>query len=49
MEHKIQKILWALEIIALYLVALDTHFYRERILVIRSPHVIKQFQDFAYY
>ena len=46
MEHKIQNILSTFEIIALSLVALNTLFYQLRILVIGSPYVIKQFQDF---
>ena len=46
MEHKIQNILSTFEIIALSLVVLNTLFYQLRILVIGSPYVIKQFQDF---
>ena len=41
--------LWVLDIIGLQLIALNTHFYRGRILVLRTPYVIKQSQHFIYY
>ena len=55
MEHKSQKILSAVEIIALSFVALIGHwstvghFYQQRILVIESPSIIKQSEDFRVY
>ena len=49
MEKKIQKIIFDLEIIASELVALNTRFYWERILVIGCQHVKKQSQDLKYY
>ena len=49
MQKKIQKILFDFEIISFELVALDTCFYLERILVIGCQYVKKQSQDFRYY
>ena len=49
MEKKIQKIIFDLEIIASELVALNTRFYWERILVIGCQYVKKQSQDLKYY
>ena len=49
MEKKIEKILYDFEIIAFELVAVDTGFYWERILVIGCEYVNKQSQDFRYY
>ena len=49
MQKKIQEILLEFEIIAFELVALDTCFYWERILVIGCQYVNKQSQDFSYY
>ena len=49
MEKKIEKILYDFEIIAFELVAVDTRFYWERILVIGCEYVNKQSQDFRYY
>ena len=49
MHKKIEKISTVSKIIAFELVALSTHFYRERILVIGSQYVNKQSQDFKYY
>ena len=48
MWKKIRKIFFDFEIIAFELVALDTWFYLERILVIGSQYVNKQSQDFSY-
>ena len=42
MKKKIQKIFLHLEIIVFALVALETRFYRERILVIGCQYVNKQ-------
>ena len=49
MLKKIEQIIFDLEIIAFELVALNTRFYWERILVIGCQYVNKQFQDFRYY
>ena len=49
MEKKIEKIFFGFEIIAFELVALNTRFYWERILVIGCQYVNKQSQDFIYY
>ena len=46
---KVEQILLALQIIAFELIALNTHFYRETILLIRNQYVSKQSQDFRYY
>ena len=43
-----QKFL-VLNIVAFAFVKLNTYFYREKILLIRSQYVSKQFQDFRYY
>ena len=42
MQKKIQKIYLGFEIIAFELVALDTHFYWEKILFIGCEYVNKQ-------
>ena len=49
MQKKIMKIFFDLEIIAFKLVALNTWFYRERILFIGCQYVNKQAEDFKYY
>ena len=49
MQQKTQKIFFDFQIIAFELVALDTSFYWERILVIGCQYVNKQSQDFRYY
>ena len=46
--ENIQKIFSVAEIIAIELVALNTHFYRQRILVIQSQYVNKQSEDLRY-
>ena len=48
-EKKIEKAYSIYVIIVFELVALNTYFYRERILVIRSQYANKQSQDFRYY
>ena len=49
MQKKIKKIFLDLEITAFELVALNSRFYRKRILVIGCQYVNKQSQDFRYY
>ena len=49
MQQKAYKTFLDFEIIAFESVALDTHFYWERILVIGYQYVNKQSQDFTYY
>ena len=49
MEEKINIIFFDLELIAFELVALNTRFYWERILVIGCQHVNKQSRGFRYY
>ena len=49
MEKKINKIIFDLEINAFELIALNTRFYWERILVIGCQYVNKQSLDFRYY
>ena len=49
MQKNIKKIFSVLEIISFELVALRTHFYKERIILIRSQYINKQSQDFRYY
>ena len=49
MQKKIQKMFFGLLIIAFELVALNTRFYSEKILVIGCQYVNKQSQDFRYY
>ena len=49
MQKKMEEIFFDFEIIAFELVALDTRFYSERILVIRCQYVNKQSQNFRYY
>ena len=49
MQKKIRKMFFDFEITAFELVALDTRFYWERILVIGFQVFNKQSQDFRYY
>ena len=49
MQQKSQKIFFDFAVIAFELVALETRFYWERILVIGYQYVNKQSQDFRYY
>ena len=49
MQQETGKIFFDFEIIPFQLVALDTRFYLERILVIGCQYVNKQSQDFRYY
>ena len=49
MGKKIVKMFFYLEIIAFELVALNTRFYWDRMLVIGCQYVYKQSQDFIYY
>ena len=49
MQKKIQKTFFDLEIVAFELVALNTRFYWERMLVIGCQYVNKQSEDFIYY
>ena len=49
MQLQIQQIFFDFEIMAFELVALDTRFYWERILVIRCQYVNKQCEDFKYH
>ena len=49
MQKNIKKIFSVLEIISFELVALRTHFYKERIILIGSQYINKQSQDFRYY
>ena len=49
MKQKAEEKFTEFEIIAFELVALDTRFYWERILVIGCEYVNKQFQDYKYY
>ena len=49
MQKNNQKIFFDLQIIAFELVALNTRFYWERILVIGYQYVQKQPEDFRYY
>ena len=49
MQKKIQEIFFDLEIISFELVALNTRFYWERMLVTGCQYVNKQSQDFIYY
>ena len=49
MQEKMDKMFSDLETIAFELVALNTRFYWERILVIGCQYVNKQFQDFSSY
>ena len=48
-EKKIDKIFQVLEKVAFELMSLNTHFYREKLLVIGSQYLNKQSQDFTYY
>ena len=48
-EKKIEKFFFHSQIIAFELIALNTRFYWERILVIGCQDVNKQSQDFKYY
>ena len=49
MRKEIEKMLLDLQIIALELVALNTRFYWQRILLILFQYFNKQSQDFRYY
>ena len=49
MKQKIEKTFYDLEIIAFEVLALNTRFYWERILVIGCQYVNKQSQDLRYY
>ena len=49
MQKKMEEIFFDFEIIAFEMVALDTRFYSEGILVIRCQYVKKQSQHFIYY
>ena len=49
MQKKFRKLFFGSEIIAFELVALNTGFYWERILVIGCQDVNKQSQDFRYF
>ena len=49
MEKKIEKMLLGSEIIAFELVALNTRFYWENILVIGCHYANKESQDFIYF
>ena len=49
MQKKIEKIFFDFEIIAFELVALNSRFYRERILVVGCQYINKQSRDFRYY
>ena len=49
MEKKIEEIFFHLEIIAFEMIALNTPFYTERILVIACQYVNKKSQDLIYY
>ena len=49
MQKKINKRFFGFEIISFVYVALNTGFYKERILVIGCQYVNKQSQDFRYY
>ena len=48
-QKKLPKIFFDLEIIAFELVALNTRFYWEKILVIGSHYGNKESQDFRYF
>ena len=49
MQKKISQIFFGCEIIAFELVALDTRFYWENILVIGCQYLNKQSQDFRHF
>ena len=49
MQKEIEKIFSDIKIIAFDLLALNTRFYWERILVIGCQYVNKQSQDFRYF
>ena len=49
MEKNIEKWFFGFEIIAFELVALNTRFYWENILVIGSHYANKESQDFRYF
>ena len=49
MQQKAEQLFFKSDLIAFELVALDTRFYWERILVIGCQYVNKQSQDFRYY
>ena len=48
MQEKIEKIFFDFDIISFELVALDTRFYWDRILVIGCQYVKKETQEFRY-
>ena len=48
-QKEIQKFFFYFQIIAFELVALNTRFYWERILLIGCQYVNKQSQDFRYF
>ena len=48
-DKKFKKTFWVFEIIAFELVALNTHFYWQRILVTGVQYVKKKSQDFRYF
>ena len=49
MQKKFQKMFFRFEIVAFELVALNTRFYLDNILVIRSHYANKESQDFRYF
>ena len=49
MQKNVKKVFSIFDIISFELVALSTHFYEERIIVIGSQYINKQSQDFRYY
>ena len=49
MQKNAEEMFLISDIIAFEMVALNTHFYRERILVIGSQYVNKHSQVFRYY
>ena len=49
MQQKAEQLFFKSDLIAFELVALDTRFYWERILVIGCQYVNKESQDFRYY
>ena len=49
MQQKAEQLFFKSDLIAFELVALDTRFYWERILVIGCQYVNKESQDYNYY
>ena len=49
MQQKAEQLFFKSDLIAFELVALDTRFYWERILVIGCQYVNKESQDYRYY